>query len=403
MTEAPSPTAPALEPGAVLYTRDTEDRGVLARFASTLRERGWKVGGIVQETLRNGDGIKVGMDLVEVDCERRIPLARPTPGQIADGTCALDTAALAESTEAIRRAVAEDMDLIVIEKFGDRERHHEGLADEILMAMAEGIPTLIAVPALALEDWNQFSGGLGVLLPSEMAALWRWWGPHRLYTDLVLDVPEAPVGRVATGARMVMVEGPSGCGVAPLPENAPPPPCPKNPTLRGLAEMLHSWDKSEAALGLAAVNAHYNRRGLASKEEGVSPLATGFDGPLVVVGHLPRLAERLGARHLVGRRVSPDAFPPTALRWLLPGKEGVVIAASALADKTLPSILESCRLADTALVGAATPLTPRLHAYGLNRLAGLVITDADDALRAVEDGAGAKDLEAFGRPVTLEG
>ena len=394
-------SSPPLPPGAVLYTADTENRRVLTRFARELVDRGWSVGGVVQETLMEGDA-KIGMDIVEVDTGRHIPLARPTPGQIADGTCALDRGALAESSEAIRRAVAANVDLVVIEKFAEQERNNRGLAEEILLSMSEGLSTLVSVPASLLEDWNRFSGGFGSLLPSDEQALWRWWGPHRLYRDLVLGVPDRPVRRVVAGSRMVLVEGPDGCGTAPISglpgDDLDLPP---GATLRDLAERLLSWERKEIAIGLAAVNAHYNRPDLADGPEAPPGIADEIDGPAVVVGHLPRLAARLGARKLARTDHGDDTFPPTAARWLLPRNEGVVIAASALLDKTLPTILESCRQAETALVGPSTPLSPRLHAYGLTRLAGMVITDADGASDVVANGGCGRDLSAFGKPAAV--
>lgn len=392
---------PPLPPGAVLYTRETQDRDVLARFAAELANRGWQVGGIVQKTLRNTEGVKIGMDAVEVDSGRHISIGRPTPGQIADGSCALDKAGLAESTEALRRATDARVDLVVIEKFGEQEQKNQGLAQEILMSMAEGLPTLVAVPVGLLEDWNLFSGGLGVLLPSDEAALWRWWGPHRLYRDLVLGVSEGEVRRVVAGPRWILVEGPDGVGLAPAPQNAEiDARALEGTSLRDLAGRLLEWDRTETALGLAAVNAHYNRNDMADGAEDTPPLDD-FDGPVTVVGNLPYLARQVGSGHVVRSRSGDGALPRTASRWLLPEAEGVLASSTTLADKTLPGTIEAARMATVVLVGPATPLTRRLHSYGLNRLAGLIVTDADGLARAVADGAGARELAAFGRTLTL--
>jgi len=166
---------PMLQSAAILYTPTTEETSILGPFAKALNERGYKVGGIVQEMLFDEDGAKAGLDAIEVDTGLRIPINRPTKSDKANGTCSLDHAALAESTSAIRRAIENRMDLIVIEKYGDQEKKGGGLADEILAAMAEGIPVLTLVPAISLEEWNRFSGGLTQLLPCSEEAIWAWW------------------------------------------------------------------------------------------------------------------------------------------------------------------------------------------------------------------------------------
>ncbi|MEO5338362.1 MAG: DUF2478 domain-containing protein, partial [Magnetospirillum sp. WYHS-4] len=293
---------PPLPPGAVLYTRDTADRGLLARFAAELRRRGFKVGGVVQEILLDDAGAKVGMDAVEIDTGRRIAIARPTADQIAEGVCALDLAGLAESTGPVRRAIAEGADLIVVEKFGDRERANKGLADEIMAAMAEGIPTLVAVPAGALEDWLRFSGGLGPLLPCDEPALWRWWGPHRLYRDLLLGLgaEAGRIGRIALGKEWLLVEGPKGAGLAPAPRafvdgldkwvGRP---------LAEAAALILSWDPADAALGLAAINAHYNWPGLPRpRDEDILP--AGLGEPATLVGKAEGVARDGIARRIAG-------------------------------------------------------------------------------------------------------
>jgi len=160
---------------AVLYTPTTPATAILGPFARVIAGRGFRVGGIVQEMLFDTDGHKDGLDAIEIDTGRRIPINRPTKSDRIHGTCSLDHSALAESSGAIRRAVGERMDLIVIEKFGEQEQNGRGLAAEILAAISEGLPTLVLVPAIALEEWTRFTGGAGDLLPCRPEALDGWW------------------------------------------------------------------------------------------------------------------------------------------------------------------------------------------------------------------------------------
>jgi len=160
---------------ALLYTPSTPVTSLLGPFSERLKADGVRVGGIVQEMLIDDGGHKVGLDAIEVDTGARIAINRPSKSDIDNHNCTLDVAALAETTGAIRRAISESMDLIVIEKFGDKEKEGGGLADEIIAAMAEGIPTVVLVPALSLEEWTAFTGGMADLLVCTPDALDGWW------------------------------------------------------------------------------------------------------------------------------------------------------------------------------------------------------------------------------------
>jgi nucleoside-triphosphatase THEP1 len=160
---------------AAVYSRTTEDRKALATFASNLRAAGVKVGGLLQEELVDGGGCRMGIDLVDVETGSRFPINRPTKEHMDSKSCSMDTNVLADSTEALRQAIEDKVDLIVLEKFGEQEQNGGGLNDEILNAIAENIPLLIAVPETALELWTERSGGLGVNLDHDVQSFESWW------------------------------------------------------------------------------------------------------------------------------------------------------------------------------------------------------------------------------------
>ena len=164
---------------AAVYARDLAQRDALARFAAELRAQGVRVGGLVQDVARGENGRMTRIDMVELDTGRRIAINRPTRENIEKKTCSLNTNALAESTEALRRAVRERADLIVLEKFGEQEQKGQGLSDEIFAAIAEDIPLLIAVPKFALELWQERTGEMGETLAYDLAAFHQWWASVR--------------------------------------------------------------------------------------------------------------------------------------------------------------------------------------------------------------------------------
>ena len=111
---------------AAVYTRDLADREALSVFAAELRTAGVRVGGLV---VRSDDGKM-----------RRIDINRPTRETQENKTCSLNTSALMESTEALRRAIREGVDVIVLQKFGEQEQKGQGLNDEIFAAIVEEFP-----------------------------------------------------------------------------------------------------------------------------------------------------------------------------------------------------------------------------------------------------------------------
>jgi uncharacterized protein (DUF4213/DUF364 family) len=274
--------------------------------------------------------------------------------------------------------------------------------------MAEGIPTVTAVSGEAIEEWTHFTGGLSVLLPPDPAALWRWWGPHRLYHDLVLGVGDGVARRVVIGFNFVLVEGPDGCGLAQTPSRDAAG-CRAVPGADGfagrplveLAGRVHSWNPVEAAIGLAAINAHYNRHDLrADPGNGLDAFA-GEPGAVAAVGRFPGLVKRFPNLQIIEREPREDEYPATAADWLLPGSERMIVTASAMIDHSLPALLAARGVGELALVGPSTPLTPRLHGYGIDLLAGMIVEDVEGAARTVAEGGAVGSLKPHGRMVTL--
>ncbi len=74
-----------------------------------------------------------------------------------------------------RQAIDDQVDLMVVEKFGEKEQEGKGLIDEIMQTIVEGIPLLISVPEAALPIWQERSGELGSVLGFSEAVFEGWW------------------------------------------------------------------------------------------------------------------------------------------------------------------------------------------------------------------------------------
>ena len=157
--------------------------------------------------------------------------------------------------------------------------------------------------------------------------------------------------------------------------------------LKELAQAAKSWNLTEAGFGMAAINAYYNtpqRLDALNAYEPFDKYCT--DGVelhgkhIGVVGHLnmPRsVYEQAASVRILERSPRPGDYPDSACDWLIPQCDVVIMTASTLVNKTLPHLLDLRRDAYTILAGPSCPMCPGLLDFGIDRIAGLVITDRE--------------------------
>ena len=157
--------------------------------------------------------------------------------------------------------------------------------------------------------------------------------------------------------------------------------------LKELAQAAKSWNLTEAGFGMAAINAYYNtprRLDALNAYEPFDKYCT--DGVelhgkhIGVVGHLnmPRsVYEQAASVRILERSPRPGDYPDSACDWLIPQCDVVIMTASTLVNKTLPHLLDLAQNAYTILAGPSCPMCPALLDFGIDRIAGLVITDTE--------------------------
>jgi len=89
--------------------------------------------------------------------------------------CRLDLARLQNAGERVADALSHGADLVVINRFGKRERDGKGLGYLIERALSADIPVVIAVASDRFSDWITFVGGMSVRLGCDRDALEAWW------------------------------------------------------------------------------------------------------------------------------------------------------------------------------------------------------------------------------------
>ncbi|MDY0072798.1 MAG: DUF2478 domain-containing protein [Thauera sp.] len=160
----------ALPLAAIVHTHGDPADELLASFAFSLRAQGLQVRGLIQHSSAPG---KDKVMLIDLDSGQYWPLFQALGSR--SQSCSLDTASLAAASVSLRRALDAAADLVVANRFGTMEAEGRGLADELLALMCAGQPLLTVVADKHLTAWRDFSGGYGIELPPERAALERWF------------------------------------------------------------------------------------------------------------------------------------------------------------------------------------------------------------------------------------
>jgi uncharacterized protein len=380
----PAPAPNWLRPGVIVHDPAAIVDRLIVDFAAELRQRGFAVSGYA----RLG-AVAIG--------------AAPESIDLSAGEKFVETPDSARAH--LAAALKGRADLFAIGRFPACTEAARASSLPVGAGAGRALPLLTAIAGGAIHHWHQFVRQEGSMIAPNRRALWEWWGVDRLYDDLVLGTEETETRRIVCGPRWLMVEGPRGAGLAYLPRH-PRDLLPRlselsKLSLRDLARFCQSWNPLEAALGVAALNAHYNAYDLeAAAGNGVRGFRSA-PGPVVVIGAFPGVDSILPDCAIIETDPRPGEYPTAAMETLLPGCGGAIVNSSALINRSLTRILRLARHRAVALIGPSTPLSPRLYDYGLAVLGGFVARDPKGLAQAVEAGATPKDFARFGRYIHL--
>lgn len=158
---------------AVVYAPEDDVDSLLASFARRLRGQGRHLGGVVQRNTSGNCGPATLMEVIDLMTERAIPICQNLgPESVA---CKLDPAGLADAALAVRQAIAGNVELVIVNKFGKSEAEGRGLRAEIADAIVAGLPVLTAVSERAYAAWTEFTNGFGTTLLCDEAIVEDWW------------------------------------------------------------------------------------------------------------------------------------------------------------------------------------------------------------------------------------
>lgn len=188
--------------------------------------------------------------------------------------------------------------------------------------------------------------------------------------------------------------------------------------LRDVAALSKSWNFSEAAVGMAAINAWYNEKARAEAAGAAFPEADAGEqdafafyldfarGKKVAsIGSFKKIRELyspLCSLSVIEREPREGEFPDSAAEYLLPEQDIVFITASTLVNKTLPRLLQLSAGAKTVLTGTTAPLAKCLFDFGVDCVAGFVAADTE-LCRKIAAGGEQRSPSAAGIRVRLKG
>jgi hypothetical protein len=154
---------------ALVYEEDQDPDAILRDFAAELNASGRRVVGMVQ----TGQCADSSLSAVLVHTGEVLALAQPATFP-ASG-CKLDFDRLQDAAARVAGAMETGADLVIVNRFGKRERDGKGLSRVIERALSADIPVVIAVSSKSFVDWIKFADGMSVKLRCDRASLDAWW------------------------------------------------------------------------------------------------------------------------------------------------------------------------------------------------------------------------------------
>lgn len=157
---------------AIVYQAGFQIDEFLSRAADLLRGDNVKLGGALQENVRvTGRGCST-MTLVDLASQCRFRISQDLGSQ-TEG-CRLDARGLSEIGAMLDRARIDNVEILVLNKFGKAEKEGGGLRSVFARAVETGIPVITAVRSPYAEAWSEFHGRLAIDLAPDLDAVLGW-------------------------------------------------------------------------------------------------------------------------------------------------------------------------------------------------------------------------------------
>lgn len=220
---------------------------------------------------------------------------------------------------------------------------------------------------------------------------------HNIYDRLLSEIPaNARVTDFCCGAGRCYTQTRENTGFATMwndwrfPARSSPN---EGSTLREIADLIGSWNMTEASLGLSAINCHYNAQSIPSREtaETLGKLCEGLmDKSVLFVGHVPILESRLDSLadiSFVSRHtIFEGDYAPSAIDYVMEKTDCVICSDLCVIDKSLERIIKIAKGEKIIVCGAEAPLAAALLEFGVSAVISLTHESESEARREVRYG-----------------
>ena len=229
-----------------------------------------------------------------------------------------------------------------------------------------------------------------------------------IFETLLSDIQEQKIKRVIVGLNWILLETALGCGLAQTPKRDTNGCFPlteagnlRNLCISDIAKWVRSTNPIKVAIGLAAINAFYNRYDLDVHSENGLDVFADIEGPVISIGRFPGMFRRFKNVQIVEREPVKGEYNEKELLTLLPESAGIVMTSSTLINNSAGKILNMAKEKPVCMVGPSTPFAPKLGKFGISTLAGTVVNNVEGMAVAVMEAGDVQALKPFGSFKTL--
>jgi len=162
---------------------------------------------------------------------------------------------------------------------------------------------------------------------------------------------------------------------------------------RELVEYSRSRNTLEASIGMAAINSlmEIDESRCVELNAGDVILKEGAGRKVAIVGHFPftpRVREAAEKLWVLEKRPLEGDLPAEMATEVLPQADVAAITGTSLINHTFEELMELCHPdALVVVLGPTTPLSPVLFDYGADIICGTLVTDTENVLRLIGQGA----------------
>jgi len=158
---------------AVKYHKNFDTGVLLHKVAHILKQRSFNVAGVIQNYSKTERLARAPMHLVNLQSDAVFKISQDLGTQSRG--CMLDYQKLADIEGVLSQAITQNVDLIIINKFGKAESKGGGLLSCIVDAICADIFVLTTVRAPYLEAWESFHEGSALELSPNEDIIAEWY------------------------------------------------------------------------------------------------------------------------------------------------------------------------------------------------------------------------------------